>query len=341
MASEEPKKRALVLSGGAAFGAFQVGALRYMLEEYEHRELYGSWTLVAGVSVGALNGTLIALDKFQDLKRIWATISNSKVYTGRFGPPRLLSAALLSWKSVLGNGPLRRLIREKLPDSDVEKLGKEYQERHGQTYSKLLIGAVSLATGEYHAFNAENFVKHPQSFRDIILASTSIPLFWPPVRVVRDDRGCKYYDLVDGGSRNVSPLGDIIDYDRNNNTDISEVVIINCDPEKVKTMMKPPKNLADIALRSISEIMVNEIFRADVREHMRINSIVRQARKKEIDLIDETDTSKQKKLFKAYETIVIQPDRPEKMGNPLDFSNEWVNRRINFGMEMAAKALAR
>ena len=53
-------KQGLVLSGGAAFGAFQIGALQAA------KQLgYIKWDLIAGVSVGALNGTMIALDKFK------------------------------------------------------------------------------------------------------------------------------------------------------------------------------------------------------------------------------------------------------------------------------------
>ena len=61
-------KRGLVLSGGAAFGAFQIGVL-----EAAEEMGYTKWDLIAGASVGALNGSMIALDKFEKLVDIWKT----------------------------------------------------------------------------------------------------------------------------------------------------------------------------------------------------------------------------------------------------------------------------
>ena len=50
-------KTALVLSGGGAKGAFQ-----FMAEKYA-REVKGyKWDIIAGVSVGALNSTFIAIN---------------------------------------------------------------------------------------------------------------------------------------------------------------------------------------------------------------------------------------------------------------------------------------
>ena len=53
---------ALVLSGGGAKGAFQFAAEKYA------REVKGyQWDIIAGVSVGALNGSLIAMKKYARL----------------------------------------------------------------------------------------------------------------------------------------------------------------------------------------------------------------------------------------------------------------------------------
>lgn len=59
------KKTALVLSGGAFHGAFQVGALKYLKENWSrldsgHPSMKFDW--VSGVSVGALNGLFVALE---------------------------------------------------------------------------------------------------------------------------------------------------------------------------------------------------------------------------------------------------------------------------------------
>ena len=318
-------KKALVLSGGAAYGAFQVGALQYLMEEYVHKDNYQTWDLIAGVSVGALNGAMLRMHSIEKLKDIWDTISNRKVYTGKFTEFRLLLSFILGIagrKSVLGNKPLQKNIQKWITDEIIKDS------------KNLLVGVTSLASGEYHSFDVEDFNKRPEDFRQVILASTSIPLFWPPVPIVEDNRGHRYYDLVDGGSRNVSPLGDVVD------RDIDEIVVINCDPFKVKTAEKPFTNIGQIALRSIEEIMVNEIFRTDVHEHDRINDLVKQAKDCGCVLYKyKNHPTKKKKPLEYFKTIVIQPDCPGKMGSSIDFSSEWVNKRINYGIEMAKEKL--
>jgi NTE family protein len=69
-------KVALVLSGGGAKGAFQAAAERYAREEKGY-----NWDIIAGVSVGALNGGMLAMKKYARVQELWETISNGKVYT--------------------------------------------------------------------------------------------------------------------------------------------------------------------------------------------------------------------------------------------------------------------
>ncbi len=94
-------KTALVLSGGGAKGAFQVAAEKYAREEHGYH-----WDIIAGVSVGALNGAMLAMEKFDQLDQLWKTLSNRCVYTGKWNlwaAIRLLFGA----KSIYGNEPLR------------------------------------------------------------------------------------------------------------------------------------------------------------------------------------------------------------------------------------------
>ena len=127
------KKTALILSGGGAKGAFQVAAEKYA------REVKGyHWDFIAGVSVGALNGAMLAMQKYDRLWQIWNTISDGKVYTGGFN---LWSAIKLVFgaKSFYGNEPLHSLLKQEL---EVDKI-----------VTDLRIGSVSLVTGEYIQFN--------------------------------------------------------------------------------------------------------------------------------------------------------------------------------------------
>ena len=126
------KKTALVLSGGGAKGAFQCGAEKYA------REVKGyHWDIIAGVSVGALNGAMLAMEKYQRLYEVWNTISSDQVYTGGFNLISIVKL-LFGAKSFYGNEPLRRLLLEEWEPDKVA--------------ADLRIGAVSLVSGEYVEF---------------------------------------------------------------------------------------------------------------------------------------------------------------------------------------------
>ncbi len=63
----------LVLEGGGAKGAYQIGVWKAL------REAGISISAVAGVSVGALNGALIAMEDFEKAEQIWSNIQYSQI----------------------------------------------------------------------------------------------------------------------------------------------------------------------------------------------------------------------------------------------------------------------
>ena len=67
------KEYGIVLEGGGAKGAYQVGAWKAIKEA--GIRIRG----VAGTSVGALNGALVCMDDFAKAERIWENISYSRV----------------------------------------------------------------------------------------------------------------------------------------------------------------------------------------------------------------------------------------------------------------------
>lgn len=288
-------KVALVLSGGGAKGAFQAGAERYA------REVKGyQWDIIAGVSVGALNAGMLAMQKYPQLWELWGTISNDKVYTGRMKLWYAVLRVLTGHKSVLGNRPLKDMIEREFDPALVN--------------TDLRIGAVSLVTGQYALFRPND-----PSFRDAVLASTAIPIFWAPVDV--EPHG----PMVDGGVRNVAPLGDVLDDDPN------EVVIINCNPQEPKTLDRPPGNIFDIGTRSL-DIAVNEIFVGDVREFVRINLNVKEAGDHAVTLHNEKG-----KPYKYFEYRLIEPHQP--LGDSVDFSQGTVRRSMQAGWNAAEAVL--
>jgi NTE family protein len=292
-----PKKRiALVLSGGGARGAFQCGAERYA------REVKGfTWDIIAGVSVGALNGTMLAMGKYQRLYEVWNTISNDQVYTGGFN---LLSVIklLLGAKSFYGNEPLWRMLQAELDPALIT--------------ADLRIGAVSLLSGEYIQFTRDS-----PDLAKAILASTVMPVIWTPV-----DISPELPAMVDGGLRNISPLGDVLALEPD------EIVVINCQPQAPHPLPAPPANVLQIGLRTL-DLMINEIFVNDLHELQRINALVRQAAEHGLTL-SHPRTGRPLRDVPCY---IIEPDYD--LGDTLDFSQETVQASLQAGVRRAKEVL--
>jgi NTE family protein len=64
---------ALVLGGGGAHGAYQIGVWQAL------KKLGISFELVVGTSVGALNGALVLMDDVEAAEKLWANISSDQV----------------------------------------------------------------------------------------------------------------------------------------------------------------------------------------------------------------------------------------------------------------------
>lgn len=309
-------KRALVLSGGGAKGAFQYGALRYIVEnEIDGRQPTEYFNIISGVSVGSLNGVMMAQNRFSDLTNIWNNISGRQVYTGNLGLFNIFWRLITHQLSVLSNAPLAELIRKHTSLKRVLDTGCDF-----------MFGTVSIDTGLYYTFHASDF-DDEQQFQDGVLASSSMPVLWPPVKKMETKSGLTYTQLVDGGARNISPLGDVIDYDPD------EVVVVNCNAEEFYPYPDPARNMIKIAVRVLTEITLNEIFRQDIREFLHINRILKQLPAgMQIKRPDGT-------FYKHYECIVIEPDHD--LGDALDFNRRKIDLHIEEGYEAARVAYAK
>jgi NTE family protein len=271
-----------------------------MAEKYAREEKGYQWDIIAGVSVGALNGTMLAMEKYQRLEEIWRTISKEKVYTGDLNIWAIFKL-FFGAKSIYGNKPLWQLIEREVEPDKIKV--------------PLKIGVVSLRTGEYM------FVKPADpGFKKAVLASTAIPVIWAPV-----DISPYLKDMVDGGVRNISPLGDVLE------DDPTEVIIINCSSPTPPKRDKPFKNVLDIGKHTL-EITLNEIFVTDVREFIRINKNVQEADAKGVKLHNENG-----KEYKYYNYKIIEPDEP--LDDVMDFSKQAVERSMAAGWEKAKEVL--
>ncbi len=287
-----PKKNALILSGGGAKGAFQAAAEKYAREEKGY-----SWDIIAGVSVGALNGTMLAMEKYQRLWQVWNSISDDQVYTGGFNLWSVIKLAFGA-KSFYGNKPLWEMLQAELDPKLIK--------------ADLRVGSVSLVTGEY-----VDFSKSESELAKAVLASTVMPVIWTPV-----DISSAYLSMVDGGVRNITPIGDVLD------TDPDEVVIINCGPQAQNVLDHEPGNVVEIGLRTL-DIVLNEIFRTDMESFVRINGLVKEAESHGVTL----HNPKNGKPLKYFEYKIVEP--AAALDDTLDFSQPSIQRSIKAGWDRA------
>ncbi|MBD3298349.1 MAG: patatin [candidate division Zixibacteria bacterium] len=290
---------ALVLSGGGAKGAFQIGAERYAREVCGYR-----WDVIAGVSVGALNAAMLGAGRPERLHDIWQNITNEQVYTGTLNVWTALKLLLGSRRAVYDNTPLQQLVERELRDVSFP------------SHMHVRVGAVSLLTGEYAIFTP-----HDPAFIRAVIASATMPIVWPPL-----DVSDTWPQMVDGGLRNISPLGDVLDFDPD------DVVIINCSPRQPSSLDEAPRNIIDVAKRALLDIALNEIFVTDLREFLRINELVGQAERVGVIL-----RKRDGRPYRHYRCHIIEPAEP--LGDTLDFSSRSIRRSMAAGWEMAKSVL--
>lgn len=171
----DEKRTALVLTGGAAFGAWQGGVLKAL-------EAAGRMVpVVMGVSAGALNGAAYYQGKLDEMGDYWCHMRPSSFMRLR---PRLSPFSLFSGER----------FREFLARVAPAEPGAERGRCH------LFVGASDLLTGELvqSHFPPGGSDGRQGSLLEILLASAAVPGLFPPVRIQADGRERL---LVDGGIR--------------------------------------------------------------------------------------------------------------------------------------------
>lgn len=329
--------------------------------------------LVAGVSVGSLNGVLTAANKFDKLTALWGQVAEQGVeviYTSDFIDTKSNSDKIeinINFKKLfnmlLPDGVnLFRMIFDR--DDYLEELGKKFMSRIGRFKSiadnsplreKLaelvtidsikdctyMCGFVSLDDGKYYGLKHTDFTQD-KDFRNGILASTNMPVIWDPIPEINTIVG-KATQSVDGGIRNVSPLGDVIDEINKDKDSEYLLIIINCNCIDVATKDYTDANIVQIALRSLEEIAINEIFNNDLKEFIRINDMIEQVKDAQPGMkIYHYDYEKHKrtdKVLKSFKTIVIQP-APGVLGDTLVANRQIIDTRLDHGKQKAQEAVA-
>ena len=182
----------LALSGGASNGAFGAGLLVGWTESGTRPE----FNIVTGISAGALIAPFAFLGPDYDDELTQAFLGDQ---TSDFAQLQVL-AALFGALSLLDPEPLRDAIDDFATQEMLDAIAAEH--RSGRM---LLIGTTNLDAGRPVIWNIGQIANSgsPDAlrlFRDVLLASASIPGGYPPVLIDVEVNGRRYQEVhVDGG----------------------------------------------------------------------------------------------------------------------------------------------
>lgn len=195
------KEYGLVLEGGGAKGAYQIGAWKAL------REAGVRIRGVAGTSVGALNGALICMGDMERAERLWKDIAYSKVMDVDDGQmaklfdktgmtPEFLRETLRDTFRILGEGgtditPLRHLIEENIDEDLIRKSPVEF-------YS------CTFSVTDRKELNVDMKAVPEGQMQDMLLASSYLPVF------KNEKLHGKTY--MDGGVTNVLPVNTLLEH---------------------------------------------------------------------------------------------------------------------------------
>ncbi len=198
----DKKYNTLVLSGGGSYGAYSAGVLVGWTAAGTRPGVgkNPNFDVVTGISTGALIAPFAFLGPEYDcvVTREYTTVTNDDIFTRR----RFLRGLL--GESLADSAPLRRRLENLVTPDLVRRVAEE----HGKG-RRLYVGTTNMDTKRLIVWDlgaianramTEDMVFYRKLAIDVVLASASIPAFFPPTRLDVDIDGQRYEELhVDGG----------------------------------------------------------------------------------------------------------------------------------------------
>jgi NTE family protein len=219
------KRVALILTGGGARAAYQVGVLK-AIAEFLPRRAHSPFSIICGTSAGALNAATLAINAksfsmgVQYLVNTWKNFHANQIYRtdvlGVFNNSVLWFAGIilgaigirikkLSQVSLLDNSPLIEFLEEILPCEKIQ-----------ENIDTGFLRALSITASGYGSGESVTFY---QGTKDLVpwhrigrvgvptqiqtnhlLASASLPFLFKPTLINREYFG-------DGSMRQIAPIG--------------------------------------------------------------------------------------------------------------------------------------
>ena len=280
---------AMVLGGGGARGAYQVGVLRGIAKQYPHLRV----PVLVGVSAGALNTVHLAshqgtfLEAMEDLVALWLSLTPERVFRVDLGT--LASTVIRSGLRLVGGGrghperlrgmgdtaPLREFLERTLtraPDGTIPGIE--------DNLSRGRLAAVALSATSYTTTQSVTWVQgrnielweRPQrrSERahltiDHVMASAALPLLCPATQVGNEWFG-------DGGIRLAAPISPAI------HLGASRIITIATRYDRTRSEADRPQLVGYPPPAQVLGVLYNAIFLdlidQDVARLQRLNEVI-------------------------------------------------------------------
>ncbi|MBI3140279.1 MAG: patatin-like phospholipase family protein [Rhodocyclales bacterium] len=307
----EDGKTALVLTGGGARAAYQVGVLK-AVRELLPEPRRNPFPILCGTSAGAINAASLACaaEDFgagvEKMLQVWGNFHAGQVYRadalgiGASGV-RWLSAFMLGWAikhnpgALLDNAPMKQMLERGLDFGRIEAAI-----RGGALYA-LSITASGYTSGQSISFfqggaGVEPWHRTQRSGARVrigvehLLASSAIPFIFPATRVHREYFG-------DGSMRQLAPVSPAI------HLGAERILVVGAGrmgDEKERRSGDGYPSLAQVAGHALSSIFLDSLH-VDLERLQRIN--------KTLSIIPDEIKAKSGLPLRRIETLVIAPSR--------------------------------
>ena len=233
---------AIVLSGGGAKGAFQVGVLQALIGRKKV-----SFETAVGTSTGSIQAAAVAQDDIPSLVKFWTDLEGpDDIYKNRGGT---LLSIITGQPSIYTTDPLRKLLKAAIDEQKIRASGK-----------KLRIRIVNITTGK-----AVTVAENANNLADWVYASCAMPFVFPPL-ASKSAAGVEE-QWVDGGVRDVTPLDEaMVERPR-------AILVVRASASPKPDQPKKYKSLVSIGLRAV-DIQHTEVSENDLKNVNLINNLL-------------------------------------------------------------------
>jgi len=324
------RKIGLILTGGGARAAYQVGVLK-AIAELLPRYAHNPFSIICGTSAGALNAVTLAVNALSFRKgvlyllNIWKNSHVDNIY--RADPLGVLSNTVrwltgllfsslginkLNRVSLLDNSPLVNFLAEALPCEKIQ-----------ESIDAGVLYALSVTVSGYGSGQSVSFYQGVKNIRPWkrarrlgipanleikhLLASAAIPFIFPAVRINREYFG-------DGSMRQIAPISSAL------HLGATRVMVIGVgqsgDESIRRNRIDDYPSLAQIAGHALNSIFLDSL-EVDMERLQRINRTI-SAMPEDI---------RQKTNMRHVDVLLIEPSQPiEKIAERYAVNLPWAIR---------------